>query len=593
MNPFSIVDAPAWLSLPEVSEDPTEYLEQLARLARLVDRLQEVAQYAPRLHETLPWLADLSVWDLILRLGAEGRFPKLSDGREFRDLSDPDLFPNGRGNERETVSPKRSGPSGHSTTAATLLSFFARVTQPVEQMIESLYVSPFLRDPISVWEILRRMARAAGAKALPQDVVIGVCASLVRRRVDEMGRDRARPRLATWKITWRPIPLKLRWPQPPRPLLSSQLLQGLQRSQRSQHPGFAQQSSRQQQQQQLLRRSCDPSGIEGIIKSFIVVVTEETVLNRAAGYEPSGKILAFRCIHGKPGYPGNPTSAGSADDQSNTDNNGNAGKPGTIPDPQTLSKAIETAVRLALFDALVFPLTFRGEFRRHISPPTLLRVQSPMRKAIQQAAHVWRIKVEEIEQHIKDSKDSKGGRHCQRCSEGKDGKDGPTAPQPCDCAQGREWDWGWEWEKELTNRVLDPVHYLRILDRAVERAYGYAPFQTKQKALHQLGWRWRMFPQDDPLLYYPGLREVIPSFPATVGEDGTVEWKGWHYRDHDEDLLRYFPKAQVTIRPSPLSEAAILVYWKSAILCYAVADELRHDDGSYRPYWFPYPRLGE
>ncbi len=591
MNPFSIVDAPTWLSLPEVSEDPTEHLEQLARLARLVDRLQEVAQYAPRLHETLPWLADVSVWDLILRLGAEGRFPNLSDVREFRDRSDPDVFPSERVSEREPVSPGRLRPSSHSTTtAATLLSFFAGVTQPVEQMIETLYLSPFLPDPITVWEILRRMARADGSKALPQDVVIGVCASLVRRRVDEMGRDRARPRLATWKITWRPIPLKLRWPQPSQ---LAQPLQGLQRSRRTQHPGFPQQSSRQQE---LLRRSCDPSGIEGIIKSCIVVVTEETVLNRATGYQPSGKILAFRCI---PSNPGNPISVGSADDRNNTDNNGNVGKPRTTADPPTLTKAIETAVSLALFDALVFPLTFRGEFRRHISPPTLLRVQSPMPKAIRQAAHVWRTKVEEIAQHSKDSKQcthSKGGRHCQRGNEGNEGKDGRSAtaaPQQCDCAQGREGDWGWEWEKELTNLVLDPVRYLRILDRAVERAYGYAPFQTKQKAVHQVGWRWRMFPQDDPLLHYPGLRELLPSFPATVGEDGTVEWQGWHYRDHDEDLLRYFPRAQVTVRPSPLAEAAILVYWKGAILCYAVAEELRNVDASFRPYWFPYPRLGE
>jgi hypothetical protein len=29
----------------------------------------------------------------------------------------------------------------------------------------------------------------------------------------------------------------------------------------------------------------------------------------------------------------------------------------------------------------------------------------------------------------------------------------------------------------------------------------------------------------------------------------------------------------------------------SPALCYA--EELRHEDGSYRPYWFLYPRLGE
>ncbi len=72
-----------------------------------------------------------------------------------------------------------------------------------------------------------------------------------------------------------------------------------------------------------------------------------------------------------------------------------------------------------------------------------------------------------------------------------------------------------------------------------------------------------------------------------------MEWQGWHYRDNDEDVLRYFPHAAVMIRPSPSTEATISVYWNEAILCYAVACELRHTDGSYRPYWFPYPHLGE
>jgi hypothetical protein len=54
-NPFDIADATAWLSLSGVSDsgswhtshDPAgdEYLQQLARLARLVDRLQEVADW--------------------------------------------------------------------------------------------------------------------------------------------------------------------------------------------------------------------------------------------------------------------------------------------------------------------------------------------------------------------------------------------------------------------------------------------------------------------------------------------------------------------------------------------------------------------
>src|SRR4051812_33746257 len=90
-------------------------------------------------------------------------------------------------------------------------------------------------------------------------------------------------------------------------------------------------------------------------------------------------------------------------------------------------------------------------------------------------------------------------------------------------------------------------------------------------------------------MHGPGLGGLLPSLPAVVGEDGSVEWHGWHYRDYDEDVLRYFPGAHVMIRPSPLAEAVVLAYWRGSVLCYAVAEELRHEDGSCRPYWFPYP----
>ena len=102
-----------------------------------------------------------------------------------------------------------------------------------------------------------------------------------------------------------------------------------------------------------------------------------------------------------------------------------------------------------------------------------------------------------------------------------------------------------------------------------------------------------MLPDRDPLRHCLGLRELLPSYPAVVGEDGSVEWQGLHYRDYDEDVLRYLPGAPITIQPSPLAEAAALVNWRGSVLCYAIAEELRHEDGSYRPYWFPYPRLGE
>jgi len=61
----------------------------------------------------------------------------------------------------------------------------------------------------------------------------------------------------------------------------------------------------------------------------------------------------------------------------------------------------------------------------------------------------------------------------------------------------------------------------------------------------------------------------------------------------EHDLLRYWSDETVTLRPSSSSEALIWIYWKQEMLCEAVAEELCHKDGTYHPYWFPYPRLGE
>ncbi len=93
--------------------------------------------------------------------------------------------------------------------------------------------------------------------------------------------------------------------------------------------------------------------------------------------------------------------------------------------------------------------------------------------------------------------------------------------------------------------------------------------------------------KDDPAWFVPSLREVLPAYEALIGSDGTLAWRGWHYRERENDLLRYWSHEMVTVRPSPTSEALIWVYWKQDILCQAVAEELCHKDGTYHPYWFP------
>ena len=544
VNPFTVSGAPAWLlglsGLSDHSNDKTMQLEEqgLQQLALLLSRLLEVAESDPALYEALPWLRNVSLWELLLTGKEEARFPhvpyvpRLSRFSHCSDPSNPLDLPDTavsdmalpKARARGTAMPVTAAPG----TAAILLTFFGRVTQPIADMIEALYLSPLLRDTRTVWEILRRMAWSAGVKPLPKDVVVALCASFTRNRLTALAGCRPRPHLAIWKITCRRIPLRLQWPtpaQPKQPARSHDPLSELSRSNtRTAGPGRVGRPAR-------ARRAAGTS---------LLILVREVITHKAGvGYHKSGKVLAFRCI------------------------------PVPIANsliPNGVAETRTTAMKLALYDALLFPRSRDGQFNRHIYPPTLLCVQGPVPRGIREAAHVWGIQVEEAERELEKGWD------CE-----------------CEC----ECECEWELEMEMAGRVLDPVHYMRILDRGFERTYGYAPFLTKQRTVHHQGGRWHMRPGNDPLLNYAGLRKLLPSLRAVVGDDGTIEWQGRHYRDFEEDVLKYFPGVAVTIRPSPLAEAAILIYWRGSVLCYAIAGELRHEDGSYRPYSFPYPRLGK
>ena len=146
-NPFCQTEAPAWLSTGPAHQIP-----------HLLKNLLELAEHAPEVYETLPWLKKMNVWYLIL--------------------------------ERMSDEPQAS-------QEVTLTSFFANVTQPVAEMIEHLYVSRLLRRVSCVAEILHRMARHVGVSALPLDVVTGVCYSFWHRRASILSEDPIPTRCAT------------------------------------------------------------------------------------------------------------------------------------------------------------------------------------------------------------------------------------------------------------------------------------------------------------------------------------------------------------------------------------------------------------
>jgi hypothetical protein len=403
-NPFCQPAAPSWLAQEPVRQIP-----------QLLEDLLKVAEYVPALYDTLPWLKGMDVMVLVIE--------RVSS-----------LF-----NQDEPLAEQE----------ATLMTFFAQVTQPVAEMIKILYASPLFRRVSTVEEIMRRMAQSVGIPALPYDVVAGVCCSFWRSRTSSEAPIQRQE--TTWSLGWQQTAVQVRTAQ-------------------------------------------------GTQAPCLLLVNDET----------TGKILAFRSTQGPPG---------------------------------------KADILFTLVDALVF--STRDPW--HLRPPAHLAVRGPVLPEIVRAGKSWKIEVEEVEPQVS-----------------------PFVAQ---------------WERELVNRVLDPIQYLRIFDRACERAFGFAPFLAKQRAARLIGWSMDRY--HDPTRTLPDLQEVLPAYEASVGSDGTLVWQGWHYRDREVDVLRYWPGEAVTIRPSPLSEAVIWVYWGQDILCCALAEELCHKDGKCRPYWFPYPRLGE
>ena len=358
--------------------------------------------------------------------------------------------------ERNQLLSEQAPQLGGNRALLEIAAFFSEVTEPLAEMIEALYSSALLRSATTVEEIMRRMAQAVGSTPLPPEVVLCVCSTFVR--------------LPSWstlavsrspKTTWR-----LSWHQSTIPLLRA----------------------------------------AGGTPPIVVLVTDE----------PSGKVLAFRCL-------------------------------------QSQSLPTSAELGLTLYDALVDPHLGQLSLRPQLHPPTRLVIQGSLPAEMMQVAQEWEMEIREGE--------------------------------PAGFPFLRQW------EAELTGRMLDPVHYLRVFDRACERTFGYAPFLQKQRRARWMGWHSRL--EYDPAWSVAGLRSLLPSVVAQVRKDGILEWQGWHYCDREADILSYWAQETVTLRPSPLTEALIWVYWKDGILCCAWAEELCHEDGSYRPYWFPYPRLGE
>ena len=120
--------------------------------------------------------------------------------------------------------------------------------------------------------------------------------------------------------------------------------------------------------------------------------------------------------------------------------------------------------------------------------------------------------------------------------------------------------------------------FRQIFDTYLLQQHGFSPLRTKRQQDHTFGHL--LGYNRDPAWQLPALRSLLPAHPATINQQGEVEFDGLHFQD---DILTFFPTTAVTLRPSEHSEATAWIYLDGEILCEAKAHELRRADGTYRP----------
>ncbi len=135
------------------------------------------------------------------------------------------------------------------------------------------------------------------------------------------------------------------------------------------------------------------------------------------------------------------------------------------------------------------------------------------------------------------------------------------------------------WTDMRTRLMVAPARWAAVFDSALNRAYGTSPLRAREEADHRFGHLTGY--RRDPAGLVPALRALLPLHEAEILQEGEVLYDGLHYAD---DLLAHFPGAQVSVRRSEQTEAAIWVYLDGEMLCQAMARELARRDGSYRSH---------
>jgi hypothetical protein len=120
------------------------------------------------------------------------------------------------------------------------------------------------------------------------------------------------------------------------------------------------------------------------------------------------------------------------------------------------------------------------------------------------------------------------------------------------------------WTRSLIGRVISSERFELILDNYLEKRHHHGPLITTERADHQF--RHLDGYNRDPALVLPPLRWLLPAYEATVAEDATITVAGRCYHD---DLLRYWPSVEVTVRVSRHDPNFAYIYLNGEILCAA------------------------
>ena len=120
------------------------------------------------------------------------------------------------------------------------------------------------------------------------------------------------------------------------------------------------------------------------------------------------------------------------------------------------------------------------------------------------------------------------------------------------------------WASGLEGRVLPRSRCAAILDSFLARMHGYGPVREGER-------RDEAFAQaqgynQDPATLFPLLRELLPERKGMITDDGLVIDGYLRYTDA---LLRFWPRAQVTLRHSAHSTNRAWLFLEGELLCQA------------------------